>query len=120
MKAPTNRQLAILAVLRRGQEQTIKQCCRILESEMPPCHECGGERTDTISGCRTCFGRGRRIVCYGDVYTDLRALLNRGLVARRHPRNEWGDELNTHVYRALAVEQSVDELERIFTDSPAQ
>lgn len=104
MRSLTNRQRVVYDLLADGVERTAQDVADAIEAATL-CGVCQGTgEGDGYRGqCARCFGRGQARYHYSEAYVDLRALLARGLVSRRHPVNEWGDELRTFVYKTTGV-----------------
>jgi hypothetical protein len=120
----TNRQHAVLTVLREGGEWT----CQNLADEVRRRHPCPvcrepprelGEIWMLPAGsrCGTCHGWGVLPFSYSDAYTALKALREKNLAGRRLVVDEWGDQTNRFVYYAVGL-VSADALEAIW-DAPA-
>jgi hypothetical protein len=129
MAAPSNKELAVLAVLREEGELTVHQVADLVYDRMPPCVACGGtgERKDlkddvADARCRRCWGRGKPYFGYSRAYVPLMKLVKRGLASRRHPINEFGDETRGYVYFAVRIEnaEETDELEAMFRAPAAE
>lgn len=113
MRELTNKQLIVLELLRSDGEMDCHSIARTL-TERTTCAHCDGtgEGDNEHYGCRPCFGRGKRTMAYGEAYIVLKQLRARGLVARRCRRDEWGDELATHIYFAEPAPAADDPLEQ--------
>lgn len=115
MRQPNNKALAVLGVLRESGELACDSLWRTLR-ERTPCGACNGtgEGDDSHYGCRRCYGRGLVPFGYSDAYVALKQLETRGLVTRRHPLDEFGDELRTWLWRAAGEAAADDPLEALY------
>jgi len=113
-RKPSNKALAVLGVLREHGELPAKRVAAIV-MEQTPCPECDGTGKGDCNyhGCCQCYGRGRVCFAYSDAFTALKQLQAQGLVTRRHPVDEFGDETRGFVWRAVEV-VAVDELEALY------
>lgn len=116
MRKLTNKQVVVLELLR---EKGALTCNDIAETitHRTPCSLCDGTGGGDHPrfGCPKCYGRGRAVFCYSVAYQCLKTLRNRGLVVRRFKRDEWGDELPTHIYEAAPIVREDDPLEALWT-----
>jgi hypothetical protein len=121
----TNKQLVVLEVVRRhpvGLEA--KRIAALVREESPlrHCEYCDGTGTRNGWRCAPCRGSGERHAhfSYSDAYAVLQRLRKLGLVSRRCKRDEWGDEVPTHIYFPEAAPDPTDPLERAFNAPSAQ
>jgi hypothetical protein len=114
VRKPTNKALAVLALLREMGESSVNAVANEMRKRTP-CGACGGtgEGDDWRYGCRRCYGRGQVPFGYSDAYQALKQLRVHGLVERRRPLNEFGDELASFVWWAVDV-AATDDLEALF------
>lgn len=117
----SNKALFVLEVLRHEGELTVNQVADAVEERLP-CPACDGTgQGDHLRfGCRRCYGRGRVLFGYSDAYQALKRLLDRGMVTRRHPLDEFGDECNFWVWSAVDAADPSDELEAAFAAPAAE
>lgn len=124
MKPLTNKQVAVLELLRAEGELSAKRIAALI-SERTLCATCGGTGDgDAIlgvnssgahrCGCRFCYGRGRMHFGYGTAYAALVRLEKAGLVERQQERDRWGDKLPGVLWRPVAVVDPDDPLEAAF------
>ncbi len=113
--ALTNKQVAVLELLRAEGAMTCKRVAALI-TEATPCGECNGtgDGEDKRWGCRKCYGRGRARFDYGTAYVCLGQLKKRGMVARSYLLDEWGDATSTLMWAALPTPAAADPLERAF------
>lgn len=121
MRQPSNKALAVLGLLRELGPSTVNEVADELR-QRTPCGACNGtgDGEDSRWGCRRCYGRGRVPFGYSDAYVALKQLMGHGLVTRRHPRDEFGDECNWWVWGAADAEPSNDELEALYAMPSAE
>lgn len=126
----TNKQLAVLHVLRERGHATAKQLAAELTGPMATCPDCGGSgKTDKPDAydryrCPDCFGRGERrmpYMDYGTAYQACERLAKAGLVERRDVLDEWGDSTGRIKYVAVEADPDPDDpLERAFSAPSAE
>lgn len=116
MRQPTNKALAVLGLLREIGEATVNEVSDEMRTRTP-CGACNGtgEGDDERYGCRRCYGRGKVLFTYSDAYRALMQLRGHGLVSRRHPRDEFGDECNWWVWSVAGEHASDDPLEALYS-----
>lgn len=114
VRKPTNKALAVLAVLREVGEVTCDSLAAAVR-ERTPCGQCNGtgKGDDSRYGCRRCYGHGYVSFHYSDAYQVLKQLRTHGLVTRRLLVDEWGDQTNRFVYSAVA-RPPADDLEALY------
>lgn len=114
----TNKQIAVLELLREKGELTAKEVGEIL-TERTPCGACSGtgEGDDTRWGCRRCYGRGQAHFDYSTAYQCLKRLMGKRLVMRRAILDPWGDDSGRQVYSAVAQADPADPLEKLWAAS---
>lgn len=111
-RALTNKQLAVLSVLRRFPDGIgCKELARTVAEETP-CSACGYAGEVDGERCGRCYGRGHIYFDYGAAYVALGRLMKEGLAWRRCKRDEWGDELAGHVYFPADRVEGDDPLEQ--------
>ena len=115
MKPLTNKQVAVLELLRAEGELSAKRVAALIE-ERTPCGACNGsgEGDDSRYGCHPCYGRGRMFFGYGAAYAALIRLEKAGLVLRRQDRDRWGDKLPGVLWRPVSTSAADDPLEAAF------
>jgi hypothetical protein len=117
-RAITNKQLAVLAVLREFPAGITAQKMADLIRERTPCGTCDGtgEGPHEHWGCHACYGHGVVRFHYSDAYNALQRLVKSDLAERRQKLDEWGDPTQGVVYLPAAVvaEPDDDPLEKLF------
>lgn len=119
-RQPSNKALAVLALLREQGELTCKEVAHEIR-QRTPCGGCHGTGAgDSRFGCAACYGRGLVPFHYGDAYVCLAQLRKLGLVRRRHVLDEWGDTTSRLVWCAAERERATDPLEALYEAASAE
>ena len=113
MRPLNNKQVVVLELLRAEGEMSANDAADMIRGRTP-CASCNGsgEGDDSRYGCRRCYGHGHVLFSYSDAYTALERLRRAGLVNRRHPLDEFGDELPRFRYFAIGSDKT-DPLESV-------
>ena len=116
----TNKQIAVLQVLRAQGETTCKRVSEII-SHGTPCATCNGTAQGDHPdwGCGSCYGTGRVLFSYETAHLALTRLRTLGLVAKRPVLDAFGDATGRIAWAAEPVAKPDDPLEALFLASSA-